>query len=232
MTSSADASGRRALTRLWLIRHGRVASAWTDRIYGRLDVPLSRAGERQAREAAERLAAEPLAAVVSSGLARTEYGAARLRRGRDLARRDEPDLAEIDRGEWAGVRFADLERDSPGALAAWCREPERIRPPGGENLADLAGRVLPRVQALVGEFGGGAVAVVAHSWVIRVALCAAVGLPPGAAQSFDPGPGSISAVDWPTPAGAERGLRPTLVGCGLNRPPDRSRGWFRGPHRG
>ena len=39
-------------TRLFLVRHGAVERAWRGRIYGDLDVPLSAAGEAQARRIA------------------------------------------------------------------------------------------------------------------------------------------------------------------------------------
>jgi hypothetical protein len=42
-------------TRLLLVRHGAVANSWSERIYGRLDVPLSPAGEAEARTIAAAL---------------------------------------------------------------------------------------------------------------------------------------------------------------------------------
>ncbi|NOT31084.1 MAG: bifunctional RNase H/acid phosphatase, partial [Planctomycetes bacterium] len=58
-------------TRLYLVRHGEVDAAWHGRIYGALDVPLSERGRSEAARAARTLAEVELAAVVSSGLART-----------------------------------------------------------------------------------------------------------------------------------------------------------------
>lgn len=216
-------------TRLWLLRHGRVSDAWHGRIYGCLDVPLSPLGERHALRCAALLAERPLRAVVSSGLARTEHGAALLRAPRDLPRRDEPELRELDRGEWAGLSFEQLEARHPGAWDSWRADPVQGRPPGGESLADLCSRALPPLEALVGEHGGGEVAVVAHSWVIRCTLCEALDLPLAAAARLDLPAGGLVALDWPVQSAGIR--RPVVVGFNLDRAPDRGTAWQRGPQR-
>jgi broad specificity phosphatase PhoE len=220
-----------------LIRHGAVADPWPASIYGCLDVPLSAHGRMQAHLAAERLRSVDLAAVVSSGLLRAEYGAACIRAYRALGRRDEPDLREIDRGDWAGVSFAELELRDPGAHRRWLAAPHEVRPPNGENLADVAARALPCLQALAEEHSGSAVAVVAHSWVVRVALCTALELPLQRSTALELATGGIAAIDWPVGAarpgdGSDGGvLRPTLVGFALDASPPPSRTWFRGVHR-
>jgi broad specificity phosphatase PhoE len=213
-------------TRIHLVRHGRVEDAWRGRIYGDLEVGLAPEGEEEARRAALRLSGVSLAAVVSSGLARAEFGAALLRSGRGLPRRDEPDLREIDRGGWRGSTFGDVERAAPGSIAAWRGDPA-FRPPGGESLADLLARVRARLDALAAEFAGLELAVVAHSWVGRVAACAALDLGPEAAHRFDLPTGGLVVLDWPPdPSG---GLRPSLAAFAADAPPPRAERWFRGP---
>ena len=218
-----------APTRVHLIRHGLVAASWRKRIYGDLDVPLSPEGEAEADRAAARLRHVSLAAVVSSGLARAEFGAALIRAGRGLERRDEPDLRELHRGDWTGVGFAELEQREPGAFGHWHGDPEVRRPPGGESLGDLAARVLPALESICAEHAGAEVAIVTHSWVARLVAAASLGLPPAACTRLRLPTGGAVVVDWPV---GERALRPTLVGFHLDRPPDRAAAWFRGPHRG
>lgn len=217
-------------TRLHLVRHGRVRPEWESRVYGDLDVPLAAEGEDQARRVARVLGPVPLAGVVSSGLERAEFGAALLRAGRGLARRDEPELREIRRGEWAGLGLDEIERRWPGGWARWWRDPASVRPPGGESLADLSARVVPALERLVAAHGAAELAVVGHSWVIRVAVCHALGLAPGAATRLDLPPGSMVALDWPEDAAGEL-ERPVLAGFAHDVPPDRGSGWFRGPRR-
>jgi broad specificity phosphatase PhoE len=195
-------------------------------VYGCLDVPLSALGERHAARGAALLASRPLDLVVSSGLERAEWGAALLREPRGLARRDEPDLRELERGEWAGLSFAELAERHPGEWEAWWRDPVHRRPPGGESLADLARRTLPRLEALAGEVPGGEIAVVAHAWVIRCAVCRSLSLPLELAPNLDLPPGGLVALDWPLQGASEAEPRsaahPVLVGFNLDRAPDRT----------
>ncbi|MEM7308869.1 MAG: histidine phosphatase family protein [Planctomycetota bacterium] len=217
-----------ATTRFHLIRHGRVDEAWHGRIYGDLDVPLAPEGREEARRIAAVLAGTTFDAVVSSGLARAEFGAAALREGRGLPRSDEPRLREISRGEWAGLTFEELDERQPGAFAAWLADPSQ-RPPGGESLDDVAARVVPPIEELARARAGAQLGVVCHSWVARVLACRALGLPPTSATRMDlPTAGNV-VVDWPS--GAVPGLRPTLVGFAVDIPPARGVRWFRGPNR-
>jgi len=162
--------------RLYLLRHGAVDPAWNGRIYGALDVPLSERGRDEARRAAERLAGAALGAVVSSGLTRTEFGAAELRAGRGLPRCDDRELRELERGDWAGLGLDELEAREPGAFARWAAAPQHLRPPGGESLGDLSARVWPRVLHWRRENSGADLALVVHGWVVRVILCRVLGL--------------------------------------------------------
>lgn len=226
------------LTRIHLVRHGRVEAPWPERVYGRLDVPLSEAGRQDARGAAERLAPRPLDAVWSSGLERAEIGAELLRQGRGLERRIDARLEEIDRGRWAGRSFAAIEREEPGALARWSADPGGVRSPDGESLTDVAARVLPALGELALLHPGGEVAVVAHSWVIRVAVCHTLSAPLALAPRLDLPPGSLTSLDWPVHAdGGEEphavagqtdpnasrwsGRMPVLVGLNLWAAPGR-----------
>ena len=183
-----------APTRVYLLRHGEVDPAWNGRIYGALDVPLSAAGEREARRAAERLAGIELASVVSSGLARTEFGAALLRAPRGLSRCDDRELRELARGAWAGLSLAELEAREPGAFARWCAAPARQRSPGGESLVDLWARVEPRFEHWVARHAGTALALVVHGWVVRVILCRVLGLELDHAARLDVRTGDLFAL--------------------------------------
>ncbi len=215
------------LTRLFLIRHGEIDERWRGRIYGAFEVPLSRRGEEEARSLAQQLQLEPLAAVVSSGLSRAEFTAALLREGRGLQRLDDPDLRELERGVWTGLSLDELERLQPGAWADWHRAPGSLRPEGGESLADLARRALPALDRWALRFPGANVALVTHSWVIRIAVCRALGLELEAAPRLEVPTGSLVIVDWPL----GEPLRPTLVAFAADETPSTGTTWFRGPPR-
>jgi broad specificity phosphatase PhoE len=218
-------------TRIHCIRHAEVADAWRGRIYGDLDVPLSERGISQSGAAAQAFDGVPLAAVVSSGLARTEHLARELRRGRALPRRDEPRLREVSRGAWAGLSIAELELRSPGSFAAWLAQPKHRRPPRGESLADAQARTWPALEDLAAEFRGAEIAVVAHLWVLRSILCHVLEIDLERAHCIEVPYVTSCVIDMPeSPT-----RRPVFVGMQMHAAahgaPDRGAHWSRGPHR-
>ena len=221
-----DESGVRTprRTRVILVRHGEVEDAWRGRLYGCHDVGLSPNGEREARTAAERVRRTELARVVSSGLRRTRFGAERIAEGRAVEALEDPEPREIDRGVWVGLRPHETE----GGWTRWHAAPDRERAPRGESLTDLAARVLPRIAHHAAAAAGDTIAVVAHSWVVRVTACHALGLPLSRAARLTVPTGSLAVVDWPFEGDPGH---PTLAALGADRLPPDGRGWYRGPRR-
>jgi probable phosphoglycerate mutase len=190
-------------THVQLVRHGQVSSDWRNRIYGCLDVPLSSHGESEARRAAAFLADAPLAAVVSTGLSRSAFGAGCIAEQHALVVQIEPDLREIERGEWAKLSFDELEATFPGALAHWNESPWDRRPKGGESLGELSDRVVRALDRLAKQHDGKSIAIVAHRHVLRCALAAAIGRTESLEQIIPTG--MVVSLDWPA-AG-----KPTLI---------------------
>lgn len=218
-------------TRLLLVRHGEVDPSWRDRIYGCLDVPLSSAGEEEARTVAARLPATlRIELAVSSGLSRATFGADEIARPRSIPHERDTALREIERGDWAGRTQGELELLQPGAWSAWHASPARSRPPKGESLRDLCDRVLPRLDVWAQRCAGGNVALVSHLWVIRVAVCRALGLSLDRASRLAVPTGELVVLEWPSNECEREELRPTLVGFGTDALPTGSV-WFRGPQR-
>ena len=151
------------MPRLLLVRHGE--STWNaqSRWQGQADPPLSSFGERQAHEAAERLAeVAAITAVWASDLARArrtaEIIAARLRLA-DV--RLEPQLRERDVGSWSGLTRAEIEERWPGYLAA------RRSPPDFERDDVLLGRARAGLLAAFDGSGSEEILVVTHGGVVR-----------------------------------------------------------------
>lgn len=214
-------------TRIFLVRHGAVEDAWRGRIYGCHDVELSPLGKREAQQAASRLRDIELAAVISSGLRRTELGAACIRAERGLPRVDDAELREIERGAWVGLHPDETPDDG---WRRWHAAPHVQRPPSGESLGDLSQRVLPRIAAHAGGCPGKALAIVAHSWVLRVTLCHSLGMPLSRASRLAVPTGSIAVIDWPNERDGSVGeQRPTLSALGADVLPPEAAGWYRSP---
>jgi broad specificity phosphatase PhoE len=133
---------------LYLLRHGETAWNLERRMQGSKDSALTPRGRAQAaamgRALAAELAREPGPAVfLRSPLGRTCETALII--GRELGLdpadwRDDPRLAELRYGEWEGSTWAEIEVNSPDAMATWRANPEGFCPPGGETHFELRRR--------------------------------------------------------------------------------------------
>ena len=153
--------------RLLLLRHGQ--STWNadGRWQGQADPPLSPLGEEQARDAAHRLSPGQFSRIVASDLQRARRTAEILGEALELAVEVDPELREIDVGDWQGLTRAEIDERAPGALADWS-EGRSDATPGGEtrsHLTDRARAALLRAAAATSP--GDRVLVVSHGALIR-----------------------------------------------------------------
>jgi probable phosphoglycerate mutase len=177
---------------VWLARHGETEWSRTLRHTGRTDLPLTPAGEREARELREPLAAVSFDRVLSSPLARARETCELA----GLGDRAEPsdDLLEWDYGDYEGRTSADIRADRPGWLL-W-----RDGCPNGESAADVGGRADRVVADLLATparaDGGATIAVFAHGHVLRVLTARWLALPPADGQLFGLGTATLSRLGW------------------------------------
>ncbi|WP_018349477.1 bifunctional RNase H/acid phosphatase [Longispora albida] len=186
-------------TRLILVRHGETAFTAQGRYSGRGDIPLSERGEAQARAAAERVArlVPDVAAIVSSPLTRTRQTAAAIaeRFGGKVA--VEPDLIEVDFGDWEGRTFQEVSEGWPSELESWLGS-TALPPPGGESFDAVAERVSGVVSRLRAEYPGQTVVLVSHVSPIKVTLRDALEGGPGFLYRMHLDPAGVSLIDtWP-----------------------------------
>ena len=150
-----------------VLRHGQ--SVWNaeGRWQGQADPPLSALGEEQAREAAKRLVGSEFSALVSSHLRRARRTAEILAETLQLELQVEPELQEIDVGDWTGLTRAEINTRWPGELADWS-EGRSDSPPGGESRVALADRATASLRRLAaGASAGERLLVVTHGALIR-----------------------------------------------------------------
>lgn len=211
-------------TRLYMARHGRVHADWRGRVYGDLDVPLAPEGEEQSLRVAELFRGRKPDAVLSSGLSRADHTALAIARtsgaGEERVVRDGR-LRELHRGRWAGLDRAGVEALEPGGWARWEEAEGVLAPPGGETLEHLHERVTRALDEQCALHAGGVLAVVAHKWVLRVALAEALGLPAARLARLAVPTSGLVALDWPAggPGGSRGG------GSGEDRPVGGPDGW-------
>ena len=149
--------------RLLLVRHGESTWNAVSRWQGQADPPLSPFGERQAEDAAARLAEiTSITAVWASNLVRARRTGDLIAKHLGIARvSEEPRLRERDVGAWSGLTRDEIEDRWPGYLAA------RRSPPDFEGDDELLARTRAGLAAAVDGSGPGDVLVVTHGGVIR-----------------------------------------------------------------
>lgn len=164
-------------TDLLLIRHGESAAAREDspfpRVDGHADPELHPDGRAQAEAVAERLAGEELAAIYVTSLRRTAETAAPLAARLGLTPMVEPDLAEVNLGEWEGGELRRrVAQADPLALRVYAEERWDLIP-GAESASVFTERVRGALTRIAAAHRDAAVAVFAHQAVIGEALAQA-----------------------------------------------------------
>ncbi len=157
---------------IYLIRHGETLGN-AARVVQPPDNPLSPRGLAQAERLARRLAAEGIARIVSSDLARASATADALRRATAAPLSFDPLLHERSFGDIRGTAYADLGFDMFATDYA---------PPNGESWPVFHARVdqaWEAVQALAARTDGH-LAVVTHGLVCRSLAARHLVLPEGA----------------------------------------------------
>jgi probable phosphoglycerate mutase len=175
---------------IFLIRHGETVGN-ASRIVQVPDSPLSPRGVAQAERLACRLAAEGIARIVSSDLARAVTTAEHLRSVTGVPLSFDPLLQERDFGDLRGTPYAELGFDMFA---------EGYAPPNGETWPVFHARVdraWARVQALAAA--GGHLAVVTHGLVCRSLAARHLILPDGEAVPVRWENTSLTIVDGPAP---------------------------------
>ncbi len=158
-----------AQTTLLLIRHGETAWNAAGRIQGQLDVPLSPRGIWQAARLGERLADEPIDAVVSSDLARASLTAQAVAATRNADVVLDERLRERHFGWFQGHTVDEIMLRWPTEFHRWRARDVDWAIPDGESGTQFSARVLGALDELVATWRGKTVAVVAHGGTLDVA---------------------------------------------------------------
>ncbi len=159
---------------------------------------LSEAGRAEARCLAADFAGRTLAAIVSSPLERARETAAAIAERTGLPVEIDPDLIEIDFGDWTGSRF-----DALHGSAAW-RHYNAFRGtacgPGGEAMLDVQARAVAAMVRRREAHPGAELVLVSHADVIKAVLAHFLGAPLDLLQRIEVAPASRSLVrlgaDW------------------------------------
>lgn len=222
-----------------LVRHARSTANASGILTGRQrGVHLDEVGHEQAKKVARRLAAVPLAALVSSPLERCRETAGPIAKAQAEPHRVATDkgLVECDYGAWQGRTLKDLAREKLWKSVQ--RHPAGVTFPDGESMAAMAARVVEAVRrrdARVEEAHGphAVWCAVTHGDPLKAVLADALGLHLDQFQRLHVDPASVSVVrltaegtyvlqsnthdgdlTWLAPKGRRRAPRTGVVGGG------------------
>lgn len=165
------------MTRIYLIRHGETEWNKQGRLQGNSNVKLSPEGIRQAQLLAEHSPFQHIDAIYSSDLVRAVDTAKILAEKFNLEVQTLPELRETNFGYWEGKSIADLAEIYPDDFGKFFTAPEKCRPPHGETFLECQDRVMNAMNKIVAAHDNKKILVVSHGAVIRLILCAALGMP-------------------------------------------------------
>ena len=124
--------------------------------------------------------------------------------------RVDPDLREINLGEWDGRPKLDIEAESPAEWKTRGASIDTFRPPEGESFSDLYQRVIP-VFEHIAETVSSPVLIVGHAGVNRVILCRVLNMPICKLFSIGQNYGALNIIEK-----GRAGLKVTAMNVGIS----------------
>lgn len=108
----------------------------------------------------------------------------------------EPRFVEQHLGEWQGITHEEFTARLTAPPHPFWPHAADERPPGGETLADVIGRVGPALEDMAEQMPGQDVVVIAHGGSIRAALAYALRLDAHQAFQFSVKNLSLTRLEW------------------------------------
>lgn len=165
------------MTQIILVRHGQTAWNREERFRGHADIPLNETGLRQAQATADRIALQWKPDVIYAGpLSRTLQTAQPTAELFNLTVRSEPNLIDVDCGNWQGLTPDEVRQRYPAEFHAYLNSPREFQFPGGESLEAARPRAFQRVNELAQEHTGQTILLVSHTALNRLILLSVLGM--------------------------------------------------------
>ncbi len=159
---------------LWLVRHGETEWSKSGQHSGRVDLPLTQQGEREAEAVRPLLHAQKFDLVVCSTLQRARR-TCEIAGYADVAVPD-PDLQEWDYGDRTGFTQEQIRESVPG----WTIWDGAV--PNGESISDIASRARRVIDKLRGK--GCKVLLFSHGHFLRILTTQWLELSPQSGKHF------------------------------------------------
>lgn len=166
------------MTTFLLIRHGESLANLHHIFCGQSDYDLSEKGYAQAAGTAQYIAENyNISRVYASDLSRAYHTGEAIARAAGCAIIAAPSLREIHCGDWEEAPFDEMLIRWPESYPLWLHDIGHVQCPGGENVPEVLGRVLPLLEEIAADHPGETIALATHGTVIRALMCVLSGQP-------------------------------------------------------
>lgn len=156
--------------RLVLIRHG-LTDYNLKKIYcGFKDIALNRIGKAQAKVIKNKLKGLRVDRVFCSDLKRSWQSAEIIFSNNQCAIVKNPNLREINFGEWEGLNFEQIIKRYPSIYKNWLKDPFTVDIPAGEKMGHFITRIRKELKKIIKENMHKTVAIVGHFGPLRIIL--------------------------------------------------------------
>jgi len=183
-------------TRVYLMRHGEVTNGREKRYNGHIDIDITQKGIDQMHRLAGLLSGKNISVVYCSDLIRSLKGADIIAQGLGLTYAALRELRERSVGAWEGLTAEEIKQRYPGEYETWRADLLNYRPPSGECLLDVKGRVLPVYKDKVASHAGQEIAMLLHGGVNRIILADALNLDLLNLFRIDQSFGALNIIDY------------------------------------
>jgi broad specificity phosphatase PhoE len=171
---------------IWLIRHGETAWSLSGAHTSRTDLSLTPRGREKAEAIGAELVDRDFALVLTSPLRRARETCEAA--GFGEAAIADPNLQELDYGDYEGRTTTEIQRERPG-WSLW-----RDGCPNGESFEHAAARAESVISRALSADGD--VALFAHGHILRILAASWLGLAPDAARLFALATASLSTLGY------------------------------------
>lgn len=164
-------------TEVILVRHGQTAWQAENRYAGVSNPDLTATGRAQALALADWARADPPDALFTSPVPRAAETMVPVEAALRMTATVLDELREVDFGVAEGRTIDELAEDDPDMVQRFHRDPAQHPFPGAEAVSSAAERGVRAIDAVVESVAGRRALVVAHNTLIRLTLCALLGVP-------------------------------------------------------
>jgi broad specificity phosphatase PhoE len=154
-----------------LIRPGSTDYDEQGRIQGTLDIPVNAQGSSEIDQIVPQLQELGIENLYSSPCLPAKQTAQRIGAALSLKVKDLPHMQNIDHGLWQGMLIEEVRLKQPKVYRQWQEQPECIRPPQGETVAEAYERVQSSMGRLLKKHKHGCVGLVVPEPLATLVRC-------------------------------------------------------------